>query len=128
MHYLYTEKNVHIWRAGSRTYHTVSKGNFEPDDAQMMMTYEDILNADDGNIIKAGLSTKDNTPCIFAELRSPLTGYTERYWVSATTGLLIYGETLDKTGSVIYSITATQTDITTQSDDNFVLPDGNLPQ
>ncbi len=124
MHYLYTESNVYIWRSGNRTYHTVSRGDFEPDDAQMMMTYEDILNADDANITKAGLATKDNSPCIFAELKSPHTEYTERYWVSALTGLLVHGETLDKAGSVIYSITSVQTSITAQSDENFTLPDG----
>lgn len=124
MNYLYTESNVHIWRSGSRTYHTVSKGDFEPDDAQMMMTYEDILKAEDANIIKAELATRDNTPCILTELKSPHTGYTERYWVSALTGLLVYGETLDKEGRVIYSITSTQTDIAAQSDEIFTLPDG----
>lgn len=128
MHYLYTESNVHIWRSGSRTYHTVSRGDFEPDDAQMMMTYEDILNADDVNITRAGLSSKDNSPCIFAELKSPHTGYTERYWVSALTGLLVHGETLDKEGRVIYSITSLQTSIAAQGDENFTLPDGKKLQ
>ncbi len=128
MHYLYTEKNVYIWRSGSRTYHTAARGDFEPDDAQMMMTYEDILKADDKNIVKAGLATYENAPCIYAELKSPHTGYIERYWVSATTGLLVHGQTVDNSGSVIYSITATQTDISAQGDENFTLPDGKTPQ
>lgn len=127
MHYVYTSDKVYVWRSGSRTYHTAARGDFEPDDAQMMMSYEDVLLADDKNIISAGLVAYDNTPCIYAELKSPLTGYTERYWVSATTGLLLHGETLDTKASVVYSITATQTDISEQVTDNFKLPDGKLP-
>ncbi len=128
MHYVYTSDKLYVWRSGSRTYHTASRGEFEPDDAQMMMSYEDILNADDKNIVSANLTTYDSTPCIYAELKSPHTGYTERYWVSATTGLLLHGETLDTSSSVIYSITATQTDISEQISDNFKLPDGKIPE
>ncbi len=128
MHYVYTSDKVYVWRSGSRTYYTASKGDFEPDDAQMMMSYEDILTAKDEDIISAGLSMYDGIPCIYAELKSPHTGYTERYWVSATTGLLLHGETLDTKASVIYSITATQTDISEQAPDNFKLPDGKIPE
>lgn len=128
MHYVYTSDNVYVWRSGSRTYYTASRGEFEPDDAQMMMSYEDILIADDKDIVSAGLATYDSTPCIYAELRSPLTGYTERYWVSTTTGLLLHGETLNTQASVVYSITATQTDISEQAADNFKLPDGRIPE
>lgn len=127
MHYVYTSDKVYVWRAGNRTYYTASRGEFEPDDAQMMMSYEDILIADDDNIISASLTMYDSTPCIYAELRSPHTGYTERYWVSATTGLLLHGETLDTSSSVIYSITTTQTDISEQAPENFTLPDGKIP-
>lgn len=128
MHYVYTADKVYMWRSGNSTYYTAAKGEFEPDDAQMMMSYEDILTAEDENIVKAELSTYDNTPCIYAELKSPHTGYTEHYWVSATTGLLLHGETLNKDKTVIYSITTTQTDISEQSPDNFKLPDGKIPE
>lgn len=128
MHYIYTEDKVYIWRSGNNTYYTASKGDFEPDDAQMMMSYEDITSAAEENIIKAELTTYDNSPCIYAELKSPHTGYTEHYWISATTGLLLHGETLNKEGSVIYSITATQTEVSEQSPENFILPGGKTPE
>ncbi len=128
MHYVYTADKVYIWRSGSTTYYTASKGDFEPDDAQMMMSYEDITSAADENIIKAELTTYDNSPCIYAELKSPHTGYTEHYWVSATTGLLLRGETLNKEGAVIYSITATQTEVSEQAPETFLLPDKKTPE
>ncbi len=127
-HYVYTQKNVYVWREGTNSYHTAARGDFEPDDAQMMMTYEDLLNARDEDIVAAELTLYEGSACIYAEAKSPHTGYSERYWVSASTGLLLHGQTLDTNGSVIYSITTKQTDISPQSDDTFKLPDGKLPQ
>lgn len=121
---IYSDKFVYIWAPSSRTYHKAARGDFRPDDDRMMMHYEDIINANDEDIATAQLTMYDGASCIYAEIRRPQSGYTERYWVSVSTGLLVYGQTLDKNGSVIYSITATQTDISTQSTDLFILPDG----
>lgn len=126
-HYIYTDSKAYIWRDGSRTYHTVQKGDFEADDEQMMMSYEDIIEADDEDILTANLTTYNSSPCIYAELKSPQTGYTERFWISAATGLLLHGETVDSAGSLIYRITAKNTEIAAQSEDIFKLPDGKLP-
>jgi len=128
MHYLYTDNKVYVWREGSRTYYSALKGDFEADDAQMLMTYEDIINANDDDIVSASLTTHENTPCIYAEIKSPRTGYVERYWVSTTNGLLLHGQTLDKNGSIVFSTTATQTEIKEQPDELFILPDGRKPE
>ena len=127
VHYVYTSNSVYIWRSGDRTYHKASRGNFNPDDAQMMMSYEDIIAAKDEDVITAGLTMYDGTSCIYAETKNPDTGYIERYWVSHSTGLLVFGQTLDENGNVIYSITSTKTEVSPQNDDIFRLPGGNLP-
>ena len=126
-HYVYTKDSVFVWRTGSRTYYKGALGSFEPDDAQMMMSYEDILSASDDSIITAQLTTHDGISCIYAEIKDPYTGYTEEYWISYTTGLLVYGKTLDEAGNTIYTINSAHTDISAQSLETFRLPNGDLP-
>lgn len=126
-HYIYTKDHVFVWRQNDSSYYKTSRGSFEPDDAQMMMSYEDILLTKDEDIVAAQITMYDSIPCIYAETKSSVTGYTHRYWVSYSTGLLVHGQTLDKTGTVVYSITSTQTDISPQNIEVFRLPDGNLP-
>ena len=121
---IYSDKFVYIWVPGSRTCYKTARGDFHPDDDRMIMHYEDIINAKDEDIVTAQLTMYDGASCIYAEIKRAESGYTERYWVSVSTGLLIYGQTLDGNGSVICSVASTQTDISTQSTDLFILPDG----
>ncbi|MBQ2742931.1 MAG: hypothetical protein IJF32_09010, partial [Oscillospiraceae bacterium] len=102
-------------------------GSFEPDDEQMMMSYEDITSAKDEDIVTAQLTVYDGTACVYAEVRNPVSGYTNRYWVSYSTGLLVFGQSLNRDGKVVYSVTSTQTDISPQDMETFRLPDGSLP-
>lgn len=127
-HYIYTADSVYAWRSGDRTAHKTSRGSFEPDDEQMMMTFEDITSAKDKDIVTAQLTVYDGTSCVYAELRNPASGYTNRYWVSYSTGLLVFGQSLNPEGKVVYSVTSTQTDISPQDMETFRLPDGELPQ
>ncbi len=126
-HYIYTKDHVFVWRPNDSTYYKTSRGSFGPDDAQMMMSYEDILLTKDEDIVTAQITMYDSIPCIYAETKSSVTEYTNRYWVSYSTGLLVYGQTLDKDGTVVYSITSTQTDISPQNIEIFRLPDNKLP-
>lgn len=123
-HAIYAGGNVFLWRPGDRTYYKTAEGSISPDDLQMMMTYEDILKASDESILTAQYTQYDGINCIYAEVSDPKLLYTERYWVSVSTGLLVYGQTLNESGSVIYSITALRTDISPQNDEIFELPDG----
>lgn len=121
---IYSDDYVYVWTPNNRSYYKTARGDFHPDDDRMMMHYEDIINSDDEDIVTAQLTMYDGVSCIYAEIKRPQSGYTERYWISVSTGLLVHGQTLNKEGSVIYSITATQTDISTQGTDLFILPDG----
>lgn len=127
MHYIYSSDHIYVWRPGDRNFYRASRGEFDADDTQMMMSYEDIVNADDENIITAQNTMYDGNLCIYVEVRGPDNGYTERYWVATSTGLLVHGQTLDRDGNVIYSISSTQTDISAQDISIFTLPDGTTP-
>lgn len=128
IHYLYRGENVYVWRPSEKTYYKTKRGDFTPDDTQMLMSYENVLTARDEDIVTAQYTLYDGTACIYAEILNPKLSYRERYWVSISTGLLVYGQTLDKNGTVIYTIFSTQTDISAQSSETFKLPDGKMPE
>lgn len=127
-HYIYTDKFVYAWKPEERTAHKSTRGSFNPDDDQMMISYEDITSVEDEDIITAQLTVYDGTSCIYAEVRNPSSGYTNRYWISYSTGLLVFGQSLNPEGKVVYSVTSTQTDISPQNMETFLLPNGELPQ
>ncbi|MBE6912759.1 MAG: hypothetical protein E7473_09565 [Ruminococcaceae bacterium] len=126
-HYVYSPTTVYIWKPGDTIHYNTARGDFDADDTQMLMSYEDILNASDENIVTAQNTLYDGVLCIYAEIKKPESGYTERYWVSTSTGLLLHGQTLNKEGSVIYSISSTRIDISPQDISLFNLPDGSTP-
>ncbi len=127
VHYVYTSDSVYAWRTGERSAHKTARGSFEPDDEQMMMSYEDIVSASDENITTAQLTMYDGVSCVYAEVKNPANGYINRYWVSYSTGLLVFGQSLNREGKVVYSVTSTQTDVSPQDMETFRLPDGSLP-
>ena len=126
-HYIYTADLIYAWRPGERTPYKTARGSFEPDDEQMMMSYEDIISANVNDITTAQLTMYDGVSCIYAEVKNPSNNYTNRYWVSYSTGLLVFGQSLNRDGKVVYSVTATQTDVSPQSMDSFRLPNGEFP-
>lgn len=127
LHCIYSADSVYVWRPNSTSFYKTSRGEFSPDDEQMMMTYEDILNTKDDNVIVANLVTYESVPCIYTEIKREKSAYTEKYWIAYSTGLLVHGEKTDSDGNLIYSITTTHTDISPQSLELFRLPDGTYP-
>lgn len=126
-HYIYTKENIYIFSSSSRTYYKTSRGDFEPDDVQMLVSYEDILTTPDASVRDAKLVTLDGNSCIWVETVNAETGNVTRYWVATSTGLLLYAESIDKNEKTIYTFTTKNTEITEQSVDTFKLPDGSDP-
>ncbi len=126
-HYVYTENNVYIWRPDSKSVFKTAKSHFNADSEQMIMTYEDIIDAPQQNISVAKLISYEDSSCIYTEIINPDSGYTEKYWISTSTGLLLHGQTTDENGNVIYDVTSTHTDISSQAKELFQLPDGSTP-
>ena len=88
-------------------------------------TYEDVLALDKETITAAGYEEKDGTPCVYVEVAVPELELIERYWVSASTGLLIAAES-ESGGEVVWSMTADTPEIPAPASASFVLPDGTV--
>ena len=63
--------------------------------------------------------------CIYVETVQDPEGYTQRYWVSVETGLLVASERLLE-GETIYRMASLTADLSTPSTDRFILPDGTV--
>ena len=77
------------------------------------------------DITAAGYEEREDQPCVYVEAGTEL-GYTERYWISVDSGLLVAAET-EKDGEVVYAVTAR--DVVSPLDETqgiFVLPDGTV--
>lgn len=61
--------------------------------------------------------------CIYVETAEDDWGYTQRYWVSVDTGLLVVAERLQD-GETVYRMAALAVDQTAQDEKLFTLPDG----
>lgn len=92
---------------------------------QRLPTYEDVLLLKPEDITAAGYEEREDQPCVYVEAGTEL-GYTERYWISVDSGLLVAAET-EKDGEVVYAVTAR--DVVSPLDETqgiFVLPDGTV--
>lgn len=94
-------------------------------EGQRLPTYEDVLALDKETITAAGYEEKDGTSCVYVEVAVPELTQTERYWVSAGTGLLIAAET-ESEGEVVWSMRADSPAIPAPASASFVLPDGTI--
>ena len=111
-----TEQAVLSWEADS------SSMDIE---GQRIPTYEDVLLLKPEDITAAGYEEREDQPCVYVEAGTEL-GYTERYWISVDSGLLVAAET-EKDGEVVYAMTAR--DVVSPLDETqgiFVLPDGTV--
>lgn len=110
--------------SGPKVYSGPADGN-AADLTQRLPTYEDVLALDKGDITAAGYEERDGQPCVYVETRTPL-DYSERYWVSVNSGLLVAAET-EKGGEVVYTMSAR--DVVSPLDETdgiFVLPGGKV--
>lgn len=122
-HVVYAGDYVYMWRPGYNDYYRAKAGDFTADDTQMIMVYEDILELDVSRIKDAQYTMYEGSPCIYVEAENGDLNYRERYWVSVENGLLLYGQTLSG-DDVVYSVKASNIDISPQDKSLFLLPDG----
>ena len=93
------------------------------DEWQMLVTYEDVLNYDKNDIIEAGTVKYGEQDCVYAICRSPLLGYTCKYYISIALGLVTGAEEYDETGALVYSMSAGEC-VDEVDPALFILPDG----
>ena len=122
-HMIRDEEQTYIWYNQKKSIYTVENGEFSGDEDQWLPTYEDLLALDTDSVLKAEYKNYQETPCIFAEVRGALEGYTERYWISVDNGLLVAAERL-QADQIVYRMEATEVTIGNPESAFFVLPDG----
>ena len=114
-----------LWQDQGQAVYSGPAGDRAADLSQRLPTYEDVLLLDQGDITAAGYEEREDQPCVYVEARTEL-GYTERYWISVDSGLLVAAET-EKDGQVVYAMAAR--DVVSPLDETqgiFVLPDGTV--
>jgi len=115
------EDNTFIWQNGDTKYYHGVEGEFDGDSASGIPTYEDILTLDPGMIRDAEYRNLDGENCIYIRTYDELLGYSDSYWVSLSSGLLIQAESsLEET--VLYRITVKALKLETPPDTVLLLP------
>ena len=117
---------TYYWYSGSSQYLTAPENTLDSDLAQRIPTYEDVLALPVESIAQAQYAAYGDHLCICVDTLADSLGYTERYWISVDTGLLVAAETV-KGDVTVYFLNATspaQTPCPTGV--RFALPDGTL--
>lgn len=124
-----TPDTLYIWYRGDKTPYTgpvsgAGDGNKTADEWQMLVTYEDVIGMDKGNIIDAGYIEYGGEDCVYVEYLSPLLGNKTICYISLELGLVTGAEEYDGTGKRIYAMTAGNCLIGEVDSAAFILPDG----
>ena len=126
-----TRDKLYIWYTGDSTLYESSAGSAgdgyrAADEWQMLVTYEDVLQLDKKDIIDAGYTEWGGEYCLYAEYLSPLLGYMRKYYISIELGLVTGAEEYDKTGALVYTMTAGECTLGEADTAAFTLPDGTV--
>ena len=124
-----TRDKLYIWYSGDRTpYEGVIDSNGDwrrmSDEWQMLVSYEDLLRIDKNDIINAGYIEYNDDYCLYADCRVPLLGYTRRYYIPISLGLVTGAEDHDENGNVVYNMTSGECIAGEADVSAFLLPDG----
>ncbi len=123
---LMDDESVYLWYDRSRRYLTLAGEEESSDLLQRVPTYEDVLALDPEEITDAGYTVlEDGSACIYAEVVREESGYTDRYWVDISSGLLVRAET-ETEGRVVYRMTASAFQSPCPAAASFALPDGQV--
>ena len=115
----------YIWYNEESDFHTGASVDISADAEQAIPTYEEILALPPETITQADYRTVSDVRCIYVETAEDEWGYTQRYWVSVDTGLLVVAERLYD-GEPVYRMAALTVDQSIPSTYDFTLPDGTI--
>ena len=118
-------ETTYIWYNSESAVYSGPAGEITPDDEQAIPTYETILDLPVEDIAAADYRSVSGVNCIYVETAQDPDGYTQRYWVSVESGLLVASERLLE-GETIYRMASLTADLSTPSADRFILPDGTV--
>ncbi|MEG1315877.1 MAG: hypothetical protein RSC86_00715 [Oscillospiraceae bacterium] len=115
---------VSVWYNDSSSVFTSSLSDYDFRDADKfssLISYEEILSCPIEDILSADYVDKLEEPCIYAKYKSGGSNYVNHIYVSVDTGLLMAAEIYDGE-TLIYSMSALSTELSTPADDIFVAP------
>lgn len=113
-----------VWYGSDETYYSGAAA-ISADEEQSIPTYEDVLALEPRRIVAADYRLLDRESCIYVETAPDALGYTERWWVSDGSGLLVAAEKL--LGDVtVYRMSASGTETGGVTAQAFTLPDGTV--
>jgi len=125
-HTLTDGEATYIWLSDSDTVFKAAAGEISADMEQLIPTYEDVLELPTDSIITADYRTiSDVTNCIYVETAVDEFGYSQHYWVSVESGLLVAAERLQE-NKTVYRMWETAIDLTPVFEEEFTLPDGTI--
>ncbi len=97
-------ERIFVWYEGEDQVLELGVSAFaQPDLLAGLTSWEDILSLDPAAITLADHRSWEETPCIFVESYDGTLGYSNRWYVSLATGLLIHAETYAG-GELVYSM------------------------
>ena len=120
-----TSDRVYIWNSGDDQPHISARhSDTDPDEFQMIFTYEDILALAPEDIVETGFKEFGGELCIYVVYDSPIFGFRRRYYVSVEIGLVTGARVYDGAGEIIYVMTTGESTIGEADMSAFILPDG----
>lgn len=114
-----------VWYDDETEYTLFRSDQFSADIAQRMLSYETVRDLEVGRISEASYQDLNGVPCIYVATRGDEDGYSDSYWVSISSGLLVAAERLCA-GERIYRFTAGEPDGEAPAEELFLLPDGGV--
>lgn len=124
-HDMITEDTVYYWYQGYSDYLSKPADVYASDLAQCIPSYQTVLNLGVESIQEASYQYKEGVPCIFVSATPAPLFYTERYWISTETGLLVAAETYEGS-KLIYRMEGFEDISPLPYGTSFVLPDGTV--
>lgn len=116
---IYTPQKVYMYSDGQTI--PVERGDFSPDTASSMPTYEDILNLNQASITDAKYLSYNGAACVWTGVR---VGTMEiAYWVNLENGLLVQAEA-KQNGEIAWEFELVELTLERPADDVWLLPSG----
>ncbi len=125
VHMLVIAGTAAVWYDEETQWMTLTSQEFTADIAQRMLTYEMILDLPAESIVEADYRDYNGVSCIYAATAENADGYSERYWVSVGSGLLLAAERMHH-GELIYRFSAGEPLLEAPDASLFLLPDGGM--
>lgn len=124
-HMLVIGDRAAVWYDDEQTYTLFQAEQFSADIAQRMLSYETVRDLEVEQIAEANYQDLNGISCIYVATQEDEDGYSDSYWVSVASGLLVAAERRCG-GERIYRFTAGEPDGEAPAEDLFLLPDGGI--